>query len=190
MVFPEIPTLFSLKIPEDLKWLIYDTLWKQVYTISHEMKVELKNKSLFYSTVLEYKKIFNHDSTFSEDINMMDDENIERSVTVINTTYYTDAMLFDVQMYLKTNTQLSDEVNYEILPFSFLIHDNSLENDEHDELEVTLMLIDLISEKEKFIKLFRLWNRLSDEGKQHIYEKIINNVDIFHPLDSIRNIFP
>ena len=48
MVFPEIPTLFSLKIPEDLKWLIYDTLWKQVYTISHEMKVELKNKSLFY----------------------------------------------------------------------------------------------------------------------------------------------
>ena len=65
MVFPEIPTLFSLKIPEDLKWLIYDTLWKQVYTISHEMKVELKNKSLFYSTVLEYKKIFNHDSTLS-----------------------------------------------------------------------------------------------------------------------------
>ena len=189
MVFPEIPTLFSLKIPEDLKWLIYDILWKQVYTISHEMKVELKNKSLFYSTVLEYKKIFNHDSTFSEDINMTDDENIERSVTVTNTTYYTDAMLFDVQMYLKTNTQVSDEVNNEILPFSSLIHDNS-EDDENDELEVTLMLIDLISEKEKFIKLFRLWNRLSDEGKRYIYEKISNDVDIFYPLGSIRNLFP
>lgn len=189
MVFPEIQTLFSLKIPEDLKWLIYDTLWKQVYSISHKMKVELKNKSLFYSTVLEYKRIFNHDSTFSESIYMMDDENIERSVTIINTTYYTDAMLFDVQMYLK-NTQVSDEVNYEILPFSFLIHDNSSENDENDVLEVTLMLIDLISEKAKFIKLFRLWCKLSEEGKRYIHEKITNNVDIFHPLDNIINIFP
>lgn len=184
MVFPEIPILFSLKIPEDLKWLIYDTLWKKIYKLSGELKEELKNKSSFYSTVQQYKKIFYHDSIFAENIIMMDNENIERSIIVTNSTYYTDAMLFDVQMYLKTNTEISDEINNELVSFSFLVYDNSEEDNENDELEVTLMLIDFISEKDKFTKLFRLWNKLSEEGKKCIYDKIIDNVDIFHPLYS------
>ena len=126
---------------------------------NHQGYDKVINKGFYYAAENGYKKVITFDADGQHEVKdlqkiarLMDDENIERSVTVTNTTYYTDAMLFDVQMYLKTNTQVSDEVNNEILPFTFLIYDNS-EDDENDELEVTLKLIDLISEKEKFIKV-------------------------------------
>lgn len=181
MVLPEISTIFSINIQEDLKWLLYDTFWKHVYRINSDLKDEILNKALFHTTLFQYKEIFNNEIIFSNSVFIRDSENIYRILRINNRTYYRDMMLFDVQVRL--NNMFEDNPRSFLL-FSYMMNYNFDLNIE-EELTVTLLLMNNISEDVKNKLLYKLWNQLSIIEKENQLKKVSSDIHILYPFENI-----
>lgn len=149
----EVSNLFKLNINEDIKWCIYNTLWKHVYPIDTTLKQELLDKSLFHQVICEYMTSYKEVAV----INMTHEELL--NIRVFNCTNYLDAMLFDMTKYF-------DELDY-VMSFSCVCRLSDEEQDSQDNqdrinVDIVFFLQSSIEhKKDKLAYLYKLWNKLS-----------------------------
>lgn len=173
VVPPEVNTLFKLNIPTHMKWLVYDALWKNVYTINEDLKQDIISKSLMFMALSVYKAAFTVASKVIP-LNVISD----RQVRVTNKTHYLDAILFDLYVITQNIT-----IAEEIFAFSCVIWDNDQIDDEFDELDIQLYMRVNHTDDYKKVLVRTLWEKLNDETKSSFFEKIdlVNNVT--YPID-------
>ena len=168
MVVPiEVTELFKLnKFTEDIKWLIYEKLWKHLYCIKSEMKNELLSKAILINSIYKFKNIFkpNEFLSYQENIN-------EMTMRVINFTNYYDAMIYNIYMLFNNENSNTE------LKFNYICFISDLDD---DDLTIKIALIlDVENQMEKKEILLKKWNALTSEQQTNFYENI-NEHDFYH----------
>jgi len=173
MVVPiEVTELFKLnKFTEDIKWLIYKSLWKHLYCIKSEMKNELLSKAILINSIYKFKNIFkpNEFLSYEEDIDGL-------AVRIVNYTNYLDAIIYN--LYMLFNNENNNENNNTELTFNYICSITNL-NDENLTMNIALVLdVDSAYADNQMGKkkiLLKKWNTLTSEEQETFYENINMN---------------
>lgn len=174
MVAPEIPVIFGLNIPLDMKWSVYDAMWKHVYPIKKALKEEILYKSLLFIAFGLYRRTF---TIASRIVPMNDDTN--RMVRITNNTHYLDAMLFDLHVLTQ-----NFEVVHNLFGFSCIIweHDEAMDAD-MDEFDVQLVMKHTITKEEKLELITNLWKQFEYSELSGFVDRIDFDEATIFPVD-------
>ena len=180
----DLVTVFTLNVREDVKWCIYDTLWKKIYPIKEAMREELLDASFLMQIMRGYFQMYDTPDTETVVVE-------EHTVRIMNCTNYIDAMLFD--MIHLTNDNDNDYVPC----FSYVCRLNH-EHDDDDEDRINAFDIDIVfyvecnlelaSEKRRLIR--KLWQKMTTIEKLFLETniRIIRGVDLMRPTENITDI--
>ena len=174
MVAPEIPVIFGLNIPLDLKWCVYDTMWKHVYPIDKELKEQIVNKAMMFIAMGMYRRTF----TVTSRVMPLND-NSDRMIRITNNTDYMDALLFDLHV-LKKNY----EMVHSMFGFSCVIweHDEELDED-MDEFDIKLFMKQYMTDEEKRKLLLDIWNGFEHSEISQFVDRIEFDEATIFPVD-------
>ena len=167
MVVPiEVAELFKLnKFTEDIKWLIYEKLWKHLYCIKNEMKNELLSKANLINCICKFKTIFKPDEHFRY-VEVIED----LSINVVNYTSYLDAFLYYLFVIHNEDNDKDD--------YNFACVCSILDMEENDFSIYVCLKLDGYSTSDKMYILEHKWNTLTLDQQLCFYDTIDENQTI------------
>jgi len=99
----ELSTVFSINVGTDVKWCIYDALWKHIYPIDPDIKVELLDRAMYVMTRNKYKLLYESIYDVPYEFYMEGSR-----IMMYNRTNPLDAMLYDMVAYSDDDNTLHE----------------------------------------------------------------------------------